>query len=116
MVDGPAYTVSGAVENVYASLVVLMGYTETFGRTNQWWNHARYEMGNGEVCGFRLDAERAGELDLVLYFGASKPLRCGCCSKGCSRVSWAASLTVRRFEPLACMNGHLLNRAVVVSR
>ena len=43
--DGVAYTVSGAVENVYASLVVLMGYTQTFTRTNQWRDHARYEVG-----------------------------------------------------------------------
>jgi hypothetical protein len=69
--DGVAYTVSGPVENVYASLVVLMGYTQTFSRTNQWQNHARYEVGNGQVCGFRLDAERARELDLVLYFGTT---------------------------------------------
>jgi small GTP-binding protein len=34
--EGVAYTVSGAVGNVYASLVVLLGYTSTFTRTNQW--------------------------------------------------------------------------------
>ena len=71
--DGVAYTVSGAVENVYASLVVLMGYTQTFTRTNQWRDHARYEVGTGHVCGFRLEAERAGELDFVLYFGTNTP-------------------------------------------
>jgi hypothetical protein len=32
--DGAAYTVVGATENVYASLVVLLGYTQTFTRTN----------------------------------------------------------------------------------
>ena len=48
--DGVAYTVSGAVENVYASLVVLMGYTQTFTRTNQWRNHARYEVGDGRCA------------------------------------------------------------------
>ena len=55
-----AYTASGAVENVYASLVVLMGYTQTFTRTNQWRNHARYEVGRGQVCGFRLEARARG--------------------------------------------------------
>jgi Ras family len=54
--DGVAYTVSGAVENVYASLVVLMGYTQTFTRTNQWRHHARYEVGNGRVCGLVIKA------------------------------------------------------------
>jgi len=33
--DGVSYTISGAVENVYASLVVLLGYTQTFTRTDQ---------------------------------------------------------------------------------
>lgn len=66
--DGMAYTVSGAVENVYASLVVLMGYTQNFTRTNQWQNHARYEVGTGHVCGFRLEDERAGELRFCTVF------------------------------------------------
>jgi len=115
--DGVAYSVSGAVENVYASLVVLMGYTQTFTRTNQWRNHARYEVGNGQVCGFRLEEERAGELDFVLYFGAD--------TDGPVRMLFQSlfenflarrNLTVRRFEPAACKNGHALNRAVVRQR
>ena len=68
--DGAAYTVSGAVENVYASLVVLLGYTQTFTRTDQWRSHARYEVGDRLICGFRQEDERDGELDFVLYFGA----------------------------------------------
>jgi len=39
--EGVAYTVSGPMENVFASLVVLLGYTHTFTRTNQWQNNAR---------------------------------------------------------------------------
>jgi small GTP-binding protein len=112
--DGVAYTVSGPVENVYASLVVLMGYTQTFSRTNQWQNHARYEVGNGQVCGFRLDAERAGELDLVLYFGTdtAAPVRTLFQSLFENFLA-RRQLTVRRFEPVACKNAHPLNRAVV---
>ena len=64
-----AYTVSGPTENVFASLVVLLGYTHTFTRTAQWQNNARYEVGDGLVCGFRQEAERDGELDFVLCFG-----------------------------------------------
>ena len=112
--DGAAYTVSGAVGNVYASLVVLMGYTQTFSRTNQWQNHARYEMGDGEVCGFRLDAERAGELDLVLYFGADTTGPVRMLFQGLFESFLARrNLTVRRFEPVSCKNGHVLNRAVL---
>ncbi|MEO7196233.1 MAG: hypothetical protein ABIZ05_15715, partial [Pseudonocardiaceae bacterium] len=75
--DGVAYTVSGAVENVYASLVVLLGYTSTFTRTNQWRDHARYVVGDGLVCGLRKEAEREGELDFVLSFatGVGTPIR-----------------------------------------
>ena len=39
--DGAAYTVIGPTENVFASLVVLLGYTNTFTRTSQWQNNAR---------------------------------------------------------------------------
>jgi len=45
--EGVAYTISGPTENVFASLVVLLGYTHTFTRTAQWHNNARYEVGDG---------------------------------------------------------------------
>jgi len=115
--DGVAYTVTGAVENVYASLVVLMGYTQTFTRTNQWRNHARYEVGNGQVCGFRLEEERAGELDFVLYFGTDTDAPVRMLFQSLFENFLARrNLTVRRFEPVACKNGHPLNRAVVRQR
>jgi small GTP-binding protein len=112
--DGAAYTVSGAVENVYASLVVLLGYTQTFTRTNQWQNQARYEMGDHLICGFRQDAERDGELDFVLYFGTNvgpsvRTLFQGLFESFLSR----RNLSVFRYEPVVCSNGHALNRAVV---
>jgi len=115
--EGVAYTVSGAVENVYASLVVLLGYTHTFTRSNQWRNHARYEVGKGLVCGFRLEAERDGELDFVLYFGtnADAPIRMLFQSLFESFLA-RRNLTVQRFEPVACSKGHPLNRAVVRKR
>jgi small GTP-binding protein len=115
--DGVAYTASGAVENVYASLVVLMGYTQTFTRTSQWRNHARYEVGRGQVCGFRLEEERAGELDFVLYFGTDTPTSVRMLFQSLFENFLARrNLTVRRFEPVACKNGHPLNRVVVRER
>lgn len=115
--DEVAYTASGAVENVYASLVVLMGYTQTFTRTNQWRNHARYEVGRGQVCGFRLEAERAGELDFVLYFGTDTPAPVRMLFQSLFENFLARrNLTVRRFEPVICPNGHPINRAVVRER
>ena len=87
--DGVAYTVSGPTENVFASLVVLLGYTHTFTRTAQWHNNARYEVGDGLVCGFRQEAERDGELDFVLCSALMSDCRCEPSSKGCSKASWA---------------------------
>jgi hypothetical protein len=91
--EGVAYTVTGSVENVYASLVALMGYTNTFTRTNQWKDQARYEVGKGMVCVFRHEAEGHGELQFVL--GAAEPMsqrRCGRCSRACSRASLAVEI------------------------
>ena len=115
--EGAAYTVSGAVENVYASLVVLLGYTSTFTRTNQWRDHARYVVGDGLVCGLRKEAEREGELDFVLYFGATvgTPIRTLFQSLFETFLT-RRELTVRRYEAVWCANGHQLNRAVVRER
>ena len=71
--DDVSYIIRGAVENVYAALVVLLGYTQTFTRVNQWQNQAQYELGAGEICGFRQIEERAGEIALILYYAATTP-------------------------------------------
>ena len=90
--DGVAYTVSGSVENVYASLVVLMGYTQTFTRTNQWRNQARYEVGRGirvRLPPGRRAGRRAGFRSVFRH--DRRPLRCERCSRASSRTSWAAA-------------------------
>ena len=118
--EGAAYTVSGPTENVFASLVVLLGYTQTFTRTTQWQNNARYEVGEGLVCGFRQEAERDGELDFVLCFcpEVDPPVRT--LVQGMFESFLARrNLTVMRYEPVRCTNegcGHLLDRAVVRQR
>jgi len=112
--DAASYTVTGPTENVFASLVVLLGYTHTFTRTAQWQNNARYEVGDGLVCGFRQEAERDGELDLVLCFGpkVGQPVRT--LFQGLFESFLARrNLTVQRYEPVRCSKNHLLNRAVV---
>ncbi len=112
--DGVAYTVSGPMENVFASLVVLLGYTNTFTRTAQWQNNARYEVGGGLVCGFRQEAERDDELDFVLCFGPDVGSSVRTLFQGLFESFLARrNLTVRRFEPVRCSNNHLLNRAVI---
>src|SRR5262249_29224060 len=71
--DDISYVVRGQVENLYASLVVLLGYTPSFTRINQWQNQAQYEMRENEICGFRLIEDREGEIELVLYYGEQLP-------------------------------------------
>ena len=118
--EGVAYTVSGPTENVFASLVVLLGYTQTFTRTNQWKNNARYEVGEGLVCGFRQEGERDGELDFVICFypEVGQPVRT--LFQGLFESFLARrNLTVMRYEPVRCTNeecAHLLDRTVVRQR
>ncbi|HWB01588.1 MAG TPA: TIR domain-containing protein [Verrucomicrobiales bacterium] len=114
--DGVSYTVGGAVENVYASMVVLMGYTQTFTRTNQWRNNARYEVGNRQVCGFRMEEENS-ELNFVLYFETNTPAPVRTLFQSLfENFLSRRNLTVRRFEPVVCKNGHPLNRSVFRQR
>lgn len=99
---------------MYASLVVLLGYTQTFTRTDQWRSQARYEVGDGLICGFRQDGEREAELDMVLYFGTNvgRPVRA--LFQGLFESFLARrNLSVFRYEPVICSNEHSLNRAVV---
>jgi len=118
--DAVAYTVSGPTENVFASLVVLLGYTHTFTRTAQWHNNARYEVGDGLMCGFRQEAERDGELDFVLCFGPRAGLPVRTLFQGLFESFLARrNLTVMRYEPVRCTDvkcGHLLDRSVVRQR
>lgn len=71
--DDVSYLVRGAVENVYASMVVLLGYTEHFTRKHQWQNQAQYELKENQVCGFRQSSEHEGEIELTLYYNKLVP-------------------------------------------
>jgi hypothetical protein len=116
--DGAAYTIVGAIENVYASVVVLLGYTQVFTRTDQWRNQARYVVGDGLVCGFRMEGERAGELDFVLYFGVSvvDPVR-RLFQSLFESFLLRRDLTIRRYESVRCPRcSALLERAVLRAR
>jgi small GTP-binding protein len=117
-VDDVAYTVSGASENTYASLVVLMGYTNAFLRSDQWHNQARYEFEGGLVCGFRRTGERDGEIDFVLFYGPTvgQPIRAlfqGLFENFLARKN----VTVHRFAPIQCARcGQQLDRSVMQER
>jgi len=115
--DDISYVVRGRVENLYASLVVLLGYTPSFTRIHQWQNQAQYEMGEGGICGFRLIEDRDGEIELVVYYGDQL-------SDG-GRVKFQELLEqflyqrdveVTRFPPVKCTKGHQQKRATVIDR
>lgn len=116
-IDDICYVVRGRVENLYASLVVLLGYTPTFSRINQWQYQAQYEMGAGQLCGFRMIEDREGEIELVLYYGDQLPL------EGRARFQelfeqflYQRDVEVTRFPPVQCVNEHRLERATVIKR
>ncbi|HEX8650400.1 MAG TPA: TIR domain-containing protein [Pyrinomonadaceae bacterium] len=115
--DDISYVVRGRVENLYASLVVLLGYTPSFTRINQWQNQAQYEMGEGEICGFRLIEDREGEIELVLYYGDQMP------ASGRFKFQelfeqflYQRDVEVTRFPPVVCPNRHRQERATVIKR
>ena len=67
-VEDASYRGAGAVENIYASLVVQLGYTSVFSRDHHWQHHAQFEMAEEQICGFRQIVERQGEIEIVLYY------------------------------------------------
>ena len=114
--DDISYVVRGRVENLYASLVVLLGYTPSFSRINQWQNQAQYEMDAGQVCGFRSIEEREGELELVLYYGDKMP------QKGREQFQelfeqflYQRDVEVTRFPPADCPKGPSASNATPLS-
>jgi hypothetical protein len=115
--DDISYVVRGRVENLYASLVVLLGYTPSFTRINQWQNQAQYELGEGEICGFRLIEDREGEIELVLYYGDRMP------AEGRLKFQelfeqflYQRDVEATPFPPVVCPQGHQLERTTVVKR
>lgn len=115
--DDISYVVRGRVENLYASLVVLLGYTPSFTRINQWQNQAQYEMGEGEICGFRLIEDREGEIEVVLYYGDRLPPLGRTQFQGLfEQFLYQRDVEATRFPPVVCPKGHRQERATVIKR
>jgi GTPase SAR1 family protein len=70
LIDDVSYRVSGALETVFAALVVQLGYTNLFRSDARWQNQAQYSLEPGEICGFRQIDEREGEIELVLSYSS----------------------------------------------
>ena len=115
--DDISYVVRGRVENLYASLVVLLGYTPSFTRINQWQNQAQYEMDEGQICGFRLIEDREGELEVVLYYGDRLPKRGRTQFQELfEQFLYQRDVEVTRFPPVICPKDHRQERATVIKR
>ena len=115
--DDVSYVVRGCVENLYAMLVVLLGYTPTFIRINQWQNQAQYEMGKGEICGFRMIADREGEIELVLYYAEQMPQNGrDMFQQFFEQFLYQREVEVTRIPTVFCTNGHCQERATIIKR
>ena len=118
IVEDVTYRVRGAVENVYASLVVLLGYTNTFIRTNQWQNQARYETDQRAFCGFRQMDHGDGEIELVLYYQDVTPEYDRATFRGLfERFLSRRDIEISRYQPVICGKcGERLARVVVLGQ
>ena len=116
-IDDVSYLIRGKVENVYAAIAVLLGYTQAFTRVTQWQGQAQYELETGQVCGFRMRQERESELELVLYYSPLTPAYGRNLFQGLfEKFLYERDVTVLRFATIVCPDGHRLERAQVVQR
>src|SRR6185312_14059063 len=72
LVDDVTYVITGNLENVYASVVVLLGYTNALRRVDQWRDQARYEL-DGHLLHLRQARPADDRLELVLSYPPDVP-------------------------------------------
>jgi len=111
------YAVSGAVENVYSALVVLLGYTNTFTQQHRWKDNARYQLDADEVCGFEQVAAPSGEIELVLHFAETARDSTRNLFRGLfERFLLQRDVSVVRYPAVVCACGYLQDRTSVIRR
>jgi WD40 repeat protein len=111
--EAVSYGISGPTENLYASVVVILGYTSTFMRTDQWRNHARYVMGDDLVCDLRVEPEASGELTFVISYGPNVGANVRTLFQSLvESLLSRPDLTVQRYPRITCARGHRLARSV----
>ncbi len=118
IIEDASYTVSGAVENIYAALVVLLGYTNTFTRVQQWQNQVQYEVGNEQLCGIRKLEEHEGQLELVVYYSPNTSGNIQLLFKNLlERFLRGREVAVNRYAPVTCtICGYRQERSEVTKR
>src|SRR6202030_1435238 len=103
---------------IYAALVVLLGYTNTFTRTNQWQNQARYEVGPGLVCGFPQTSGREGQMEVVHYYSRNVQESTRLLFQGLfESFLQIRRVAATRYQPVSCPKcGYRQERVEVVKR
>ena len=104
LIEGHAYRISGSVENVYASLVVQLGYTDEFERDqHRWQKHAQFGVDAEQICGFEQTREDSGEIEIALYYGANTPdEKCSRFQTTFERFLSKQTVEVERIPTVAC--------------
>lgn len=112
--NGASYILSGATENTFAGLVVLLGYTNLFSRTDQAHDVAWFESPQKEICGVRQIRED-NERTIVLLFSGDASSNIRSVFEGLVEQMLSTRDThVRRVRPVKCQKcGTLVDRAVM---
>ncbi len=113
--DDVTYVVTGSIENVYASLVVLLGYTNVLRRRDQWRDQARYEL-DGHLLHFRQERPSDERLEIVLSYPAGVPASARRVFQGLvEQFLRRRRVDVRMYPRVDCPDcGHGLPRAQVI--
>lgn len=67
------YDFSGAIDNIYSSLVAWLAISEHFGRSRLWEDRAEFEMAGKGACGLRKIDRGSGFAHLDIYFEDQTP-------------------------------------------
>lgn len=115
--NGASYILTGSTENTFAGLVVLLGYTNLFIRTDQAHDVAWFESPNREICGvqqIRDDNERT----IVLLFSREASSNIRHVFEGLVEQMLSCRDThIRRVRPVKCSEcGTAVDRAVMARR
>jgi len=116
--DDTSFRVSGALETIYAALVVQMGYASKSMKAHCWQNQAQYQMNFGEICGFRIEEASASTVDLVLYYStAAKPYTRMKFQAMLEQFLNLSGLNYTRFPLVVCPHcQHVQERSLVMER
>ena len=115
--NGASYILTGSTENTFAGLVVLLGYTNLFARTDQAHDVAWFESPQKEICGVRQIRDE-NERTIVLLFSREASANIRQVFEGLVEQMLSCRDThVRRVRPVKCSQcGTAVDRAVMARR